>query len=377
MANVLVLGGGLMGRAMAYDLCRQEQVDEVRVVDIDQQRLDEAKAIVDSEKAVFETMSVTDDAALKSALTGVSLTMGAVSYQFNRRFTEACIEAGSHFIDLGGNDAIVDEQFALHERARQAGVTVFPDCGLAPGLAGLLGYYLYEGFDRCEEIHLRVGGLPQNPRPPLDYMLVFSMHGLINEYKEDCRVLQDGKLVEVPGMSGLETIRFPEPFGDMEAFFTSGGVSTLVKTLAGKVAALDYKTIRYPGHQAKIKLLMDLGFFGEDKRFRGMSAREITEELLLDTLVLDDLDLTMLRVWGTGVKDGERKTHTVEFIDRHDEKTGLSAMMRTTAFPATIIGGMLLRGEIAERGVLRQELAVPVPTMITELQSRGVAIREY
>ena len=372
MSRVLVFGAGFMGRALAWDLCRQPGVERVHVVDISPERLRDTEALVASPKARFSHLSVEDSDGVDRALEGVSLALGAVSYQYNARFTDTCIRAGAHFVDLGGNDAIVDAQFAMHDRAKAAGVAILPDCGLAPGLAGILGMHVYNQLPGCDEIHLRVGGLPQHPVPPLDYMLVFSVHGLINEYKEPVRILEEGALKTVPGMSHVEEITFPAPFGPMEAFYTSGGVSTLVKTLEGRVRDMDYKTIRYPGHAARIQLLMDLGFFDEAAGPDGRSPRDFTEAHLAQRLALKDQDLILLRVWGRNTA----RSLTYECIDREDPTTGLTAMMRMTAFPAAIIGQMLLSGEIPGRGVLRQELAVPADRMIAELARRGVEIRE-
>jgi len=376
MTKVVVLGAGLMGRALAWDLCRQDNIDSVVVADVSAARIKETKKIVDSKKATYEGLDIENAAGLKKLLKGASLVFGAVSYQFNAKLTAACIAQGAHFIDLGGNDAIVDKQFALSPKAKEKGVTIFPDCGLAPGLAGILGMHVFRQFDTCTNLHLRVGGLPQHPKPPLNYMLVFSVHGLINEYKEPVRVISKNKLEIVPGMSGLEELEFPKPYGTLEAFYTSGGVSTLVKTLAGKVRELDYKTIRYPGHQEKIQFLMDMGFFDEKKTSLGVTPRDLTEALLSEKLNLPDKDLILIRVWGEGTCGRKKAKISFRCIDLHDERSGLTAMMRMTAFPAAIIGNMILKGDIKVRGVLRQEEHVPVPLLLKELTRRGIRFIE-
>ena len=376
MTKVVVLGAGLMGRALAWDLCRQENIDAVVVADVSAARIKETKKIVNSKKASYEGLDIENTAGLKKLLKGASLVFGAVSYQFNAKLTAACIAEGAHFVDLGGNDAIVDKQFEMHAKAKAKDVAVFPDCGLAPGLAGILGMHVYRQFDTCTNLHLRVGGLPQHPKPPLDYMLVFSVHGLINEYKEPVRVIRKGKLETVPGMSGLEAIEFPKPYGKLEAFYTSGGVSTLVKTLGSKVKDLDYKTIRYPGHQEKIQLLMDLGMFDEKKTKLGVTPRDVTEAVLAEKLTLPDQDLILRRVWGEGTCGRKKAKISFRCIDLYDEKNDLTAMMRMTAFPAAIIGNMVLKGEIKARGVLRQEEHVPVPLLLKELTRRQIKIVE-
>lgn len=365
-----------MGRALAYDFCRQPLVQAVLVCDISEANLAEAEKLVKSPRAKFQTLDIQNDQALRKALEGVTLAVGAVSYQFNARLTKACIENGVHFLDLGGNDAIVDQQFELAAQARERDVAVFPDCGLAPGLAGILAMHVYRQFDSCESLHLRVGGLPRHPRPPLNYMIVFSVHGLINEYKEPVRILEGGQPKTIPGMSGLEKLTFPQPFGELEAFYTSGGVSTLVKTLEGKVDFLDYKTIRYKGHQEKIEFLMNMGFFDEEKTRLGISAREMSEEVLVKKLSLPDEDVILFRIWGEGQKGGKKFRHSFECIDYFDQDNQLTSMMRTTAFPAAIIAGMILSGGIASRGVLRQEEHVPIPELLTELKKRQINITE-
>jgi lysine 6-dehydrogenase len=126
-------------------------------------------------------------------------------------------------------------------------------------MVAVLVAHAAQHFDTIDEVHIRVGGLPQTPKPPLDYQLVFSVEGLINEYIEPARVIRDGKITTVESMTELESLSFPEPFAKMEAFQTSGGTSTLVETFLGKVRVLDYKTIRYVGHCAKFKAMIDLG----------------------------------------------------------------------------------------------------------------------
>src|SRR5262249_1219664 len=153
-----------------------------------------------------------------------------------------------NFCDLGGNDAIVRKELLLDEFAKERGIAIVPDCGLAPGLVSILTAAATEGLDDIYEIRLRVGGIPVEPQPPLEYSLAFSVDGLINEYVEDANVIIDGKPTVVPALTNVEEIEFPQPFGVLEAFCTSGGVSTLTETFQNRVQHLDYKTIRYKGH---------------------------------------------------------------------------------------------------------------------------------
>ncbi|MDQ3755340.1 MAG: saccharopine dehydrogenase, partial [Acidobacteriota bacterium] len=154
-------------------------------------------------------------------------------------------------------------------------------------------------FDELEEIHIRVGGLPQEPKPPLNYQIVFSVEGLINEYVERARVLRGGRIVEVESMTELERLSFPAPYGEMEAFQTSGGTSTLPETFSGRLQELDYKTIRYPGHCEGFKLLIDLGLAsGDPLEIDGARVipRRWLGEMLLRRLPADEPDVVLIRV---------------------------------------------------------------------------------
>jgi lysine 6-dehydrogenase len=227
-------------------------------------------------------------------------------------------------------------------------------------------------------VRLRVGGLPQDPQPPLDYMIVFAVQGLINEYIEPCRVIRDGAQAVVPGMSELETLTF-EGFGELEAFQTSGGCSTLPDTLLGRVRDMDYKTIRYPGHCERIRLMMEIGLTGSEAvgtPAGKVRPRDVLGACLEKACPKTGPDLVLLRAEAEGVVGGGRKRRTIEIVDREDPETGLTAMMRMTGFPAAILAAMLARGEIAEKGARPQELVVPVPRVIDELVRRGVDVRE-
>jgi lysine 6-dehydrogenase len=275
----------------------------------------------------------------------------------------------------------VAREFELDGAARQRGVAIVPDTGLAPGLAGILGYWLVDGLEKPEALRLRVGGLPADPRPPMNYKVVFSVEGLINEYIEPAVVIRDGRLQTVPSLSELEHLVFPAPFGELEAFQTSGGTSTLPRTLAGRIPNLDYKTIRYKGHCAQVRLLHELGltdsrpveFPGGKVAPRQMLAHRMNAALDLPG---DDVVLVLCEVEGWNA-DGKAVRKSVRIIDRHDPVNDTSAMMRMTGYPAAIIARMLASGEIAERGALCQEKVVPGDRMVAELKSRGVAIEVW
>ncbi|MEW6509759.1 MAG: saccharopine dehydrogenase C-terminal domain-containing protein [Bacteroidota bacterium] len=372
----LVLGAGMMGTAAAFDLA-QDHDNDVVLADINLQTATRSVNKAGGERIRPIRLDVNDQAALVTAMRGCGAVISAVSYSVNLQVTRAALEAGVHMCDLGGNNDVVQKQLQLDGDARSRNLTVVPNSGLAPGLINILAVTGSRDFDALDSIHLRVGGLPQHPRPPLMYQIVFSVDGLINEYVEQAAVIQDGELKYIDPMSGLEEIEFAPPFGTLEAFNTSGGLSTLTKMFAGKVRNLDYKTIRYRGHCEKFKTLLDLGFATSEPMMVGGSVktnREFFADLLKKKLDFGERDVVLARATITGTKGAAHKCLTYEFIDLYDEATGMTAMMRTTAFPTSIIAQMLARGVIAERGVLPPELCVPGELMISELNKRNLKI---
>jgi lysine 6-dehydrogenase len=378
----LLLGAGLQGSAIAHDLLHVAPgTTGLVAVDNSEKNLAAlAERMADPRLQTF-CGDVRDGSLLGPLMGEAQVAISAVNYWYNAELAALAVEHGAHFLDLGGNNDIVAREFELDEEARTRGVSIIPDCGLAPGLAGILGYHLVEKLERAESLKLRVGGLPANPLPPMNYKIVFAVQGLINEYIEPAVVLRGGKLQTVPGLSELETITFPEPFGELEAFQTSGGCSTLPRTLAGRLPDLDYKTIRYKGHCAQMRLLHELGLTDSRPReFPGgkVAPREMLAACMESKLNLpgEDVILVLIQAEGYDAR-GEAVRHTLRIIDHHDRENDISAMMRMTGYPAAIIAHMLASGEIDAPGACCQELVVPGDRMIEELRARGVAIEEF
>lgn len=371
--RMLVLGAGRMGLGAVHDLVSQSDVEAVTVADYE---LSKAEAIASrySSKVTARQIDCNDDDAVVALMRGHASAISCVNYWLNERLAKAAIKAGTHFCDLGGNNDVVDAELALDAEARAAGVNIIPDCGLAPGMVAVLAAHGAEQFETLDAIHIRVGGLPQTPKPPLDYQLVFSVEGLINEYVEPARVIRDGRVTIVDSMTELETLHFPEPFGTMEAFQTSGGTSTLVETFLGKVQDLDYKTIRYPGHCARFKTMIDLGLCSSAPiAVDGVQIkpRRVLGELLVANLPHDEPDAVLVRV----EFHGGGKMLRYDIIDRQDPETGLSAMMRTTAFPASIVALMMARNQTTSKGALPQERCIPPQLFMDELAKRRIDVQ--
>ncbi|MCE7744966.1 MAG: saccharopine dehydrogenase [Candidatus Heimdallarchaeota archaeon] len=376
----LVLGSGLMGRAAAFDLLRHDDTRELILADIDESNLKSVADFLNDSRVKTVVLDAKDKAQVLEVMKGIDSVMACISYTLNYDLTKAAIKSGANFCDLGGNNTVVAKQFTLSKDAEKANVTVIPDCGFAPGVASIFVENGASKLDVVEEIHIRVGGLPQDPKPPLNYSLIFAVQGLTNEYIEIVEVIRDGKLTEVEPLTEIEEIEFPEPFGKLEAFQTSGGTSTLPKTFLGKVKELDYKTIRYKGHCEKMKAILDLGFKSYEKiDFQGckISPREFLETMLVKNLTHENTkDLSLMRIEVIGFKGKKKMKISYQIIDYYDEENNLTSMMRMTSFPAAIIARMMAIGDVKKKGVVTQEYNVPSDLMLEELRKRNVNI-EY
>jgi lysine 6-dehydrogenase len=372
----IVLGAGMMGRAAAFDLATIDPANEIVLADINFQVATQAARAIGTNVTPLR-VDVNNQKELIALLKGSNAVISAVSYAVNYNIARAAIQAGVHMCDLGGNNDIVEKQLTLDDEAKARGLTIVPNSGLAPGLINILAVTATREFDEVDSIHLRVGGLPQKPRPPLNYQIVFSVEGLINEYVEKADVICDGQLMHIDPMSGLEEIRFPEPFGVLEAFNTSGGLSKLTQMFEGKVKNLDYKTIRYRGHCERFKTLLDLGFATSEPMMVGGSVktnREFFADLLRKKLDFGDKDVVLARATITGKSGVAEKCLVYECVDYYDESRNITAMMRTTAYPTSIIAQMLAQGTIEAKGVVMPEVCVPCEQMIQELGKRNMKI---
>ncbi len=376
--KILVLGAGRMGHGAAYDLVHNSPgVTDVTVADFDLKKAESVAEAVGTSRIDAHHIDAANHSDVARLMSGHDSAISCVNYWYNESLSRAAIETGTNFCDLGGNNYVVDEQLALDDKAKAAGINIIPDCGLAPGMVSILAMHGAAKFDEIEEIHIRVGGLPQHPQPPLNYQLVFSVEGLINEYLEVARVIRGGEIKEVDSMTEIEELSF-DGFPPLEAFQTSGGTSTLPDTFLGKIRELDYKTIRYAGHREKFKTMIDLGLCSSDEivaDFVKVKPRKLFGELLQKHLPADGPDYVLVRLDFVGKTGGETKKLRYDIVDKQDEKTGLSAMMRTTAFPASIIAQMMANGDVLERGATPQEKAIDPERFVGELARRAIAMR--
>ncbi len=375
----LVLGSGMMGSALAFDLARSKGVTGITLADYDLTAARKTAERIGSPLVKPVALDVEYQDNVVALMAGHDCAIGAVSYRFNYGLSLAAIETGIHFCDLGGNDDVVHRQRSLDHKAREKGIAIVPNCGLAPGMANVLAARGVELFDSVDSISLRVGGLPQEPKPPFNYQLVFSVEGLVNEYSGFSVTLRDSRIVQQETLTEVEAIDFPPPFGTLEAFHTSGGSSLLPEMFEGRVRHLDYKTIRYQGHCERFKTLLDLGFASSEPVVVGsnvLTSREMFFELLKRKLAGDGPDVVLLRVKVSGLRDGKETSLQFNLIDFFDKNDNITAMMRTTSYPTSVVAQMLSNGTISARGVMTPEQCVPLQPFLTELRARSIAVTE-
>jgi lysine 6-dehydrogenase len=379
--RMLVLGAGLQGGACAYDLLQNPAVTEVRLADRTVEHLPSfLQPYVGGERLRLITLDVKDAAAVRAAMTGVRAVMCALPYYLNLAMTEAAIAAGAHFADLGGNTEIVEQQKQLDAKAAAAGVTVVPDCGLAPGMVNILAQLGIDRLDATDAVRIFVGGLPQHPEGPLKYQIVYSIEGVLDYYTTRSWIVRDGRRVQVAALSELEPVTFDAPVGELEAFHTAGGLSTMARRYEGKIASMEYKTLRYPGHARIMEAIRELGLLDlAPVKVNGVQVvpRDVAIAQLQRRLTRKDSpDLVALRVVVRGTKGGKPQTHTFELVDRHDAQRGVSAMMRTTGYSLSITGQLQAEGAVTPAGVHTPDECIPGERYVTELGKRGVLIRQ-
>ena len=384
--RMLVLGAGLQGSACAYDLLRQPNVDRVTLADLQPGRAasfvkraggGRGRGAGTGKRLALARLDVKDAKRLRPLLERHDAVLCALPYYFNLAVTKAAVAAGIHCADLGGNTEIVRQQKKLHAVAKRKGISVIPDCGLAPGMVNIIAAEGIRRVGQADTVKIYVGGLPQHPEPPLNYQIVYSLEGALDYYTTPSWVLRDGKPARVDALSEVETVEFPAPVGTLEAFHTGGGISTMPWAYAGKVRTMEYKTLRYRGHVAIMRALRDLGLLDlKPIAVRGVKVapRDVFIAAVSPKLTKPQgRDLVALRVEVTGAT-GRRAAW--QLLDYYDEQHGISAMMRATGYSLAVTGMMQVDGRITAHGVHTPDQAVPFQAYVDELAKRGIQIRE-
>ena len=340
MHRIAIVGAGKIGSTIAQLLHRSGDY-QVTVIDRARAQLD---ALEGCDGVATLAVDITSEAALASALGGQFAVLSAAPYHLTTRIAEAAKEAGAHYFDLTEDVASTRVVKALAAGAKTA---FAPQCGLAPGFITIVAHDLAKDFDDLHEVRLRVGALPKFPSNSLGYNLTWSTDGVINEYCEPCEAIVDGHLRETTAMEEVE--HFALDGIEYEAFNTSGGLGTLCETLQGKVRNLNYRTIRYPGHAAIMKtLLNDLGL-----RHR----RDVLKDILETAVPATMQDVVLVFVTVSGMKGGRlmQETYAHKIYAREVGGVMRSAIQITTAAGICATLDLLADGALPQAGFVRQE----------------------
>lgn len=386
----IVLGAGKQGLAAAYDLIVYGRAARLTLADSSSvsqgnnakefRKLLELCRRQNKRVLSYRKINVHNNSLLKSILREHDAVLSALPYYLNLSVAEAAIAAKVHYCDLGGYFEMTQKILKLHRKAKKAGVTLVPDCGVSPGMCNSLAVCAMDQFDRTEDVHIYCGGLPQMPRPPLGYKVVFNLEGVLGNYFGKAYLLRNGKITLAAPLSEREEIDLGAPLGKLEAAITGGATSTCPWTFRGKIKNYDYKTLRYPGHWEKIDLLKQLGLMEIDPvEINGhkIVPRKIFAKIVEPRLRFQqERDLLVMRVIVCGLRHGKKIEIRYDLMDYADPKTGFSAMQRTTGFSAAIILEMLAQGFVQQKGVVPLEKAISGSLFLKEIRKRGIHVKE-
>lgn len=342
---ILILGAGNVGASIAKLLHRAGDW-EVTLADRDESPLERVRATLDVET---RRLDVATDGLPQEEVADKSIVFSACSFDVNARIAEAALESGASYFDLTEDVETTRRVRALAEEARP-GQIFMPQCGLAPGFVGLLAHSMSRRFDRLDTIKMRVGALPQYPHNHMKYNLTWSTEGVINEYCNPCDSIHRGERIDVLALEGLE--RFSLDGLEYEAFNTSGGLGTLCETLAGRVQELNYKTVRYPGHQELMDFLINGLKMGHTHE-----RREQLREIMESALPITRQDVVLVYCSVEGWQDGQFVQETDARKIYHQEVAGehWSSIQLTTAASACAMLDLFVEGRLPRSGFVRQE----------------------
>ena len=347
MKNVLVIGAGKIGQVVAALLSQASPTTgggayRVTVADRSAQALADIGPPGDRLRTLV--LDVADGAALRQALHGQFAVLSAAPFHLTVKVAEAARDAGVHYLDLTEDVASTRR---IRELATGAATAFIPQCGLAPGFISIAAADLARKFDQLDTVRMRVGALPAYPSNALNYNLTWSTDGVINEYIEPCEAIVDGRPSQVPALEEREEFSLDGVL--YEAFNTSGGLGTLCESLAGRVRTLNYKTIRYPGHAAIMKALLN------DLRLR--DRRDVLKDILERAVPATMQDVVIVFVTVSGQRDGRllQDTYARKIYSHVLGGTLRSAIQITTASSLAAMLDLLAAGRLPQAGFVRQE----------------------
>ncbi|MCF8242471.1 MAG: saccharopine dehydrogenase NADP-binding domain-containing protein [Melioribacteraceae bacterium] len=372
--KALVLGVGLVGRPMILDLAKDNEF-EVTAADINSANLEAIDKEIDVTKLQRD---FSNKSQLIDLVSAHDVVISAVPGFMGFDTLKTIIETGKNVVDIS---FMPEDPFELDDLAVDKNVTAIVDCGVSPGMTNILIGQLNSILDEIDSVIIYVGGLPVTRELPFEYKAGFSPADVIEEYVRPARIIENGKVITRPALSEPELINFPG-IGTLEAF-NSDGLRTLAKTI--KSPNMKEKTLRYPGHIEKVKLLREIGYFSHDEiEVNGKKIKpvDLSAKLLFPIWEMKngDIDLTVLKIIVNGKKDGKKIVSEYNMLDYSDEQTGIHSMARTTGYTATMAVRMLAKGLYNGKGIIAPEFIgedkACVDFIRNGLEERGVIYKE-
>ena len=373
MKRIVVLGCGRVGTLMAKDLAAHQNL-EVTAVDVDQKVLSRLKSAA---RIRTKKDDLSNPKTVAKLVKGYDVAVGSVPGFMGFATMKAVVEAGTDYADIS---FFPEDPFKLDRQARAKGVTAVVDCGVAPGISNMIVGHVDSVLDRTDSVTIMVGGLPKKRMQPWEYKAPFSPPDVLEEYTRPARLVRNGREITVKALTDVEKIGLPG-VGVLEAFNTDG-LRTLIHTI--KARNMKEKTLRYPGHADKIRLLRDTGLLDKRKiRVGGKWLRplDITSQMLFPLWELEkgEEEYTVMRVVVEGKKDRKQLRYTYDLLDRYDGKTGNTSMARTTGFPNAIVAHLISTGKFKHPGVCPPEFigrdSKAFDIVLKELKKRNIKLR--
>jgi lysine 6-dehydrogenase len=378
MAHYLVMGAGKMGVVLAKDLIESDPVCLVTLADIDFERLGKAARFIGSDRLLPLQRDIADEAQRMEIMEGKDVALCALLHAQSLISLDTAVRKGVHYIDLVGEAPL--KRMEYDSQAKEKDIVVISGLGVSPGITNVCVGRAVHLLDEAEQGIVGVGGVPVEPRPPLNYRIVYAVESLLGLYEREVLILKDGKIEKKDPLTGLEKIKFADPFSEMEWFYTDG-LNSMTYTLQGKIKDLAEKTIRHMGHVRGVETLKACGLFSRepvDVDGQRIAPRKVLEKVLDERMKLgDERDATLLRIEVSGKKDGRSVMHVFEMLDYFDPERQYTSMGKTTSFPASIGAQMIMSGQIKQRGVVFPENvfdAALYDPFLAALASRGIHV---
>lgn len=350
--HIFVLGTGMIGTTVVSELAKFPEVTAITAVDISRASIDKCLAIADNPRVNGKVAALATEEDIANVLKSADLAVACLPHSLSLTAIKAAIASKCHLVDLVGSR--FDEKMALNAIAEQAEVLIVPGCGVAPGITNFLAARGIDLLDEADEAVMTCGGIPRHPIAPLWYQVVYRLESLLSLYTKPATAIENGEIIELPPLSDLRETTFKEPVGLCETVITDAHSTAYI--LKGRVKNLTERTVRYPGHWEKMKVLAELGFLDNAPlEIDGMALtpKAVAEKVLALKMVGgSNEDVTVLRVEVTGTKDGEFIKHNWEMVDLYDHGRGITSMAKTTAIPAALIAEWIATKKITETGVI-------------------------